>query len=86
MIDLITVFLAAPITFPLTDQNQPCKQERSSLSREPKSTDPTSEPLEDHVAISLLQTVVPEQQPVLQGNLLRPLHHQSGDFIKIPIQ
>jgi len=79
MIDLITVFLAAPITLPLIHQNQ-------LLSKEPKSIDPTSEPLEDHVAISFLQTVVPEQQPVLQGNLLRPLHHQSGDFIKIPIQ
>ena len=79
MIDLIIVFHAAPITLPLTHQNQP-------LSKEPKSADPSSEPLEDHVAISFLQTVVPEQQPVLQGNLLRPLHHQSGDFIKIPIQ
>ena len=39
----------------------------------------------DQVSKEVFQAVVPEEDPVVPGNPLCPLHHQLDDVLEVPI-
>ena len=52
-------------------------------SSEPSSAAPSSDTLQQHVAVGMLHAVVPEEHPMLHWDLLGPVHDHLGDRLEV---